>query len=76
MALSKTDMIKYTEATAMEFLLSFVPRPIAGRKFANSLASQLHLSIGRRWKCIYSNQSDTCDDSAALLTAWYSIDHV
>lgn len=33
MALSKTDMIKYTETTAMEFLLSFVPKPIAAENW-------------------------------------------
>lgn len=72
----KEKIIKYSEATAMEFLLLFVLKPIPGRKLANSLASQVHLSIERRWKYIYSSQSDTCDDSAALLTAQYSTDRL
>lgn len=76
MALSKTDIIKSSEGAAMECLLMLVPKPIAERKIANSLVFQLHLLIGRRWKSIYSDRSDTCDGSAALLRAWYSIDHV
>lgn len=45
-------------------------------KLANSLAFQVHLFIGGRWKCTYSDRSDTCDGSPALLTAWYGTDHV
>lgn len=65
-----------SEGPAMEFLLLFVPKPTSGGEIANSLAFQVYLLIGGRWKCIYSDRSDTCDGSAALLRAWYSTDQV